>query len=184
MMPVGPLMIEHRLIERMIAVIKKKTELMKNGGRIDTRFIDEAVDFIRVYADRCHHGKEEEILFRDLGKKKISPNHRRIMDELTEEHRVARGRTKKIVSLNNRYLDGDDSVVSDLLAELEALASMYPPHIEKEDRHFFIPVMDYFSAEEQASMMEEENDFDRRFIHEVYQDKVTAREGEVGGHVR
>ena len=106
------------------------------------------------------------------------------MDELTEEHRVARGRTKKIVSLNNRYLDGDDSVVSDLLAELEALASMYPPHIEKEDRHFFIPVMDYFSAEEQASMMEEENDFDRRFIHEVYQDKVTAREGEVGGHVR
>lgn len=180
MMPVGPLMIEHRLIERMIAVIKRKTELMKNGGRIDTRFIEEAVDFIRVYADRCHHGKEEEILFRDLEKKKISPDHRRIMDELIEEHRVARGRTKKIVSLNNRYLDGDDSVVSDLLAELEALAAMYPPHIEKEDKHFFIPVMASFSEEEQQTMLEEENDFDRRFIHEVYQDKVAAREKEVG----
>ncbi|MDY7030141.1 MAG: cation-binding protein, partial [Spirochaetota bacterium] len=84
------------------------------------------------------------------------------------------------VSLNNRYLDGDDSVVSDLLAELEALAAMYPPHIEKEDKHFFIPVMASFSEEEQQAMLEEENDFDRRFIHELYQDKVAAREKEVG----
>jgi len=154
---------------------------MRKGDRIDTRFIEEAVDFIRVYADRCHHGKEEEILFRDLEKKQISPDHQRIMDELTEEHRIARGRTKRIISLNNRYLDGDESVIPDLIAELEALAAMYPPHIEKEDKHFFIPVMDYFTEEEQAAMLQEENDFDRRFIHQVYLGKVEAREKEVDG---
>lgn len=69
MMPVGPLMIEHRLIERMIEVIRKKIKIMRTEQAADTQFIEDAVEFIRIYADRCHHGKEEDILFRELDKK-------------------------------------------------------------------------------------------------------------------
>ena len=146
MMPVGPLMIEHRLIERMIAAIRKKSRIMRMEKKIDTQFVEEAVEFIRVYADQCHHGKEEKILFRELEKKSLTDEHRRIMDELVEKHRIARGRTKKIVSLNDRYLAGDGEVLDDLLNEIDELAAMYPPHIEKEDKHFFIPVMEHFSS--------------------------------------
>ncbi len=39
-----------------------------------------------MYADRTHHGKEQDILFRDLEKKELSPNHTKIMGELLEEH--------------------------------------------------------------------------------------------------
>ncbi|HMF30231.1 MAG TPA: cation-binding protein, partial [Candidatus Lokiarchaeia archaeon] len=62
--PVAPLMIEHRLIERMIAVIKKSLPAMRESQTVAPTFIDTAVDFIRMYADRTHHGKEEDILFR------------------------------------------------------------------------------------------------------------------------
>ena len=72
MLPIGPLMIEHRLIEKMIAVIKKEIARMERQGKINPEFIDLAVDFIRMYADRCHHGKEEDILFRDLKQKPLS----------------------------------------------------------------------------------------------------------------
>lgn len=98
------------------------------------------------------------------------------MDELTEEHRTARKRTKKILSLNTRYLEGDTEVLDDLLNEMDKLAAMYPPHIKKEDQHFFIPVMDYLSFEEQELMLREENDFDRKFIHQIYKEKVMERE--------
>ena len=60
----GPLMIEHRLIERMISVIKAVLENFKSENKVDTVFVDIAVDFVRIYADRTHHGKEENILFR------------------------------------------------------------------------------------------------------------------------
>lgn len=176
MMPIGPLMVEHRLIERMIEVIRKKTQSMRKEGKVDVAFVEEAVDFIRIYADRCHHGKEEEILFRELKKKPLTADHQRVMEELEEEHRIARGRTGKIVSLNTRYIDGDNSVPDELFAELEALAEMYPPHIEKEDRHFFKPVMEYFSSEELDSILREEEDFDRGFIHKIYGQKVAERE--------
>lgn len=44
--------------------------------------------------------------------------------------------------------------------------------IKKEDKHFFIPVMNYFNQAEQESMLEEEREFDRNFIHEIYKEKV------------
>jgi len=82
----GPLMIEHRLIERMIAVIRNVLGQIESTGKVDPVFVDTAVDFIRTYADRTHHGKEEDILFRDLGKRNLSTEDQRIMHELIEEH--------------------------------------------------------------------------------------------------
>lgn len=61
-----PIMIEHRLIERMISVVKRTLTKITSAEEVDPVFIDTAVDFIRIYADRTHHGKEEDILFREL----------------------------------------------------------------------------------------------------------------------
>ena len=59
----GPLMIEHRLIERMLTLIRRTLGETEKTGAIDPFFVDTSVDFIRIYADRTHHGKEEDILF-------------------------------------------------------------------------------------------------------------------------
>src|SRR5512136_1247970 len=96
----GPLMIEHRLIEGMIAVIQRKLERAAQTQSIDPYFVDAAVDFIRFYADRTHHGKEEDILFRDLRKRSLSSDHQRIMDELVQEHVFGRETTKALVEAN------------------------------------------------------------------------------------
>ena len=53
----APLMIEHRLIERMLSVIKDVLAKIETKHNVDPVFVDIAVDFIRVYADRTHHGK-------------------------------------------------------------------------------------------------------------------------------
>ncbi len=179
MMPVGPLMIEHRLIERMIAVMKRKLQQWEKTGEVDPVFIETAVDFIRTYADRCHHGKEEDILFRDLGKKPISGEHKRIMEELMEEHRWGRKTTGRLVEANEAYRNGESRAVSTIIECVQALVEFYPKHIEKEDRHFFLPVMDYFSREEKDGMLDEEYAFDRMPIHETYRGSVSREEGHV-----
>lgn len=80
MMPIGPLMIEHRLIERMVGLLSREIGTMREKGEMNLVFIEGAVDFFRTYADRCHHGKEEHILFRDLAMKTLSPDLHRIID--------------------------------------------------------------------------------------------------------
>jgi hemerythrin-like domain-containing protein len=84
MMPIGPLMIEHRLIERMIDVMREELNLFEKEKELDSDFVEMGVDFIRTYADRCHHGKEEDILFRELGIKKLKDEHRHTMEELVD----------------------------------------------------------------------------------------------------
>ena len=93
----GPLMIEHRLIERMIAVVKSLVADIESRHKVDPVHIDTIVDFIRIYADRTHHGKEEDILFRELENRPLSEEDRRIMGELIDEHRLGRRTTQAIV---------------------------------------------------------------------------------------
>jgi len=176
MMPVGPLMIEHRLIERMIKIMKANLENIKKDGRVDSVFVDTAVDFIRTYADRCHHGKEEDILFRDLTKKNISAEHKRIMAELIEEHKMGRNSVRKLIEAKVEYAGGNKNALERIVSNMEILVKFYPKHIEKEDKHFFIPCMDYFTDAEKEAMLNEMYEFDRNMIHKKYAGMVEAYE--------
>lgn len=168
MMPIGPLMIEHRLIERMIGLMREELGRIRDTTRVNSRFIDTAVDFLRTYADRTHHGKEEDILFRELSKKSLTAKHQKIMDELVDEHIIARKTVGRLIEANTKYMQGDNTAVDEILRLLEKLVNFYPEHIRKEDKDFFIPCMDYFSQQEQQDMLNEFWEFDRKMIHEKY----------------
>ena len=176
MMPIGPLMIEHRLIERMIDVMKEELLLIEREKKVDPEFIEMAVDFVRTYADRCHHGKEEDILFRDLGVKKLTGEHKRTMEELVEEHKWGRKVTARLVEANTRYVQGNKEALSAIMDCIKTLIEFYPKHIEKEDKHFFIPCMDYFTEVEREVMLKEEWEFDKSLIHEKYRNMVITAE--------
>ena len=107
--------------------------------------MDIAVDFIRVYADRTHHGKEEDILFRELKNKPLSAEDRRVMNELIEEHVFGRQTTKALVEANTRYRNGDETALADIADKLQTLIEFYPKHIEKEDKVFFPSSRTYFT---------------------------------------
>jgi hemerythrin-like domain-containing protein len=179
MMPIGPLMIEHRLIERMIDVMQGQLSVFEKEKKLDSKFLEMAVDFIRAYADRCHHGKEEDILFRELGIKQLKDEHRHTMEELVEEHRWGRKMTTRLVEANKRYMQGDRDAISTVTECIRSLIQFYPKHIEKEDKHFFIPCMDYFSEAEQQAILREEWEFDRTLIHEKYRNIVIMAEKEL-----
>ena len=94
------------------------------------------------------------------------------MDELVKEHVWARQTTGKLVAAMGRYSTGDAGAVKDAAGLIRELVQFYPVHIVKEDRGFFVPVMKYFSATEQALMLEEFREFDRKLVHEKYGDLV------------
>ena len=130
MQPRGPLMTEHRLIERMISLIDKEVTRIDKNNVVNQSFIATAVDFIRTYADRTHHGKEEEILFRDLSKKKLSDNDTIIMNELIQEHRVGRTTTADLVKSAAAYQNGEKAALTLITRNLRKLVDFYPKKIK------------------------------------------------------
>ena len=172
----GPLMIEHRLIERMLSLIKDAVAQIESTQKVDPLLVDTAVDFIRMYADRTHHGKEEDILFRDLSKRSLSAEDQRVMDELIQEHVFGRQTTKALVEANTRYRNGDASALADIADNLRTIVEFYPKHIEKEDKVFFPASRAYFTDEEDQVMLAEFWEFDQKMIHEKYNSVVEELE--------
>jgi len=167
---------EHRLIERMIALMDREMSRMRTEKKADPLFIDRAVDFIRTYADRTHHGKEEDILFKVLAGKEMDGHHRLLMEELLEDHRFGRKVVGELVEARNRYAAGDGDALSVILERFAVLAEFYPRHIVKEDRDFFPGTEKYLSAAEQEAMLTNFVAFDMMMIHEKYEKDVAAQE--------
>jgi len=164
----GPLMMEHRLIEKMLAVIQGELARASRAQTLDPDRIEDIVDFFRVYVDRLHHGKEEDILFKSLQQKKLSEENGRLMTELIAEHVASHATVKALAEANLRYRQGAKAELAEITARLAAIVDLYPRHIGKEDKVFFPAAQGYLSKEEDQAMIAQFWEVDRTMIHEKY----------------
>jgi hemerythrin-like domain-containing protein len=176
MKPVGSLMVEHRVIERMLALLNHAHTKIIKEGKVDGPVIDVVIDFFNTYVDRFHHWKEEGVLFRELKGKPLSAEHKQIMDDLIKEHVYAKNAVEKLRNARERLGIEKDSI-DEIKKCMETLLKWYPMHIEKEDNRFFLPAMEYLSLEEQAAILEEFWEFDGNFMHEIYMGRIKVLEG-------
>ena len=160
----------------MITLLSEKTRQINEKNNVDVQYLMIAIDFIRTYADRTHHGKEEDILFRELAKKQLSQEHKETMNELIEEHIFGRKTVTSLVNARESYMKGNVESLKDIVACVEELVNFCPAHIEKEDKHFFYPSLEYLTKQEQDEMLQEFWEFDRNLIHEKYQRLVEELE--------
>ena len=174
--PAGPLMAEHRVIERLLAVLETQLRVMAETRTADPAVIDTAVDFILSYADRCHHGKEEDILFQRLAEKPLDDELSAVMAGLVEDHARGRTMTRSLIKANNEYRSGDAAALSEIEACVRDLVEFYPVHIAKEERHFFGPCLTYFTDAEKDTMLADFEEFDRALIHDMYRRVVESLE--------
>jgi len=183
MTPIGLLMIEHRLIERMVNLLEAELRVMKDAARADPYFLLAGVDFFRVYADRTHHGKEENLFFEALAAKPLSREDRQMMERLIEEHIWTREAVGRLAAANERYLRHQGDALLEIMHEIEKLVVFYPLHLRKEDKQFFVPALGYLTEEEQQTLLEKFQEFDARVLHETYRRLVEQSEQQHAGRI-
>lgn len=127
--PMKRLVDEHTVIKRLLALIPRLLEGLDVRRENDRQLVLDAVDFIRSYADRFHHAKEEEILFKEFGE------DLEIIKSMHEEHRIGRGHVKAVIEAVER---GDTASVSE---HLSVYGQLLLGHIRKEDEILY-PWMD------------------------------------------
>jgi hemerythrin-like domain-containing protein len=169
-------MIEHRLNYRMVNLFNRELERIGDAGSADQEFIDSAVGYMLKFADICHHGKEEKILFPRLAEKPLDPEIKKTMEDLIQEHILMRKITNDLVQANKRYIQNDIDSKADIIASINDIIELYPAHMEKEDRHFFLPAMGYLTDREKDDMLDNFFEFDSRLFHDGYMYTVAALE--------
>lgn len=119
--PMKILVEEHKWIKRLLAVIPSIVEQFDIHSEQDRQLILNSVDFIRFYADKFHHAKEEEILF------KYFDESLDIIQTMYQDHNTARDHVKAIVVAMEKR---NQQTVVEHLADYKELLT---EHIKKED---------------------------------------------------
>jgi hemerythrin-like domain-containing protein len=123
---------EHKLILRMIALVEKNTELLEQGKFRNWQFYLDAVDFIRNYADRFHHAKEEDVLFVELIKNGM-PEKQSPIEAMHMEHDQGRAHVRAIEDAAQKALDAETGQAAIIAENAKGYAALLRGHIEKED---------------------------------------------------
>ena len=123
---------EHRLILRMIALMERNAVRTKDGSYSNWQFYLDGVDYIRNYADRFHHAKEEDVLFAALVNNGM-PRENSPVAAMLMEHEQGRAYVRGMEAAFNEAMAGLPGRESAIAENALAYAALLRDHIAKED---------------------------------------------------
>jgi hemerythrin-like domain-containing protein len=140
---------EHTYILKVVNGLSALADRLRAGGAVEPGTLREAVEFMRSFADRCHHGKEEDLLFPAMEAKGV-PESGCPLGALREEHVKGRAAVAALAEATEAYAaEGGHEPV---LQAIDRIFALYPNHIWKEDQMVFPMVARLFGAEERARL--------------------------------
>jgi hemerythrin-like domain-containing protein len=148
------LMKEHEGIMLMLSAMQKVADDIDKGLTLDTEHLEKIVEFLRVFADKCHHGKEEGILFPELVKNGFS-NESGPIAVMLDEHRLGRGFIKKLSEDLQAYSAGSKEALPLIAADMKQYVDLLTTHIQKENMILF-PMADRALSEEVQNQLYEQ----------------------------
>jgi len=134
------LMREHRVIEQVLDCVEELAERAERDRKLDGPSAREAIDFLRNYADRWHHCKEEERLFPMLEARGLSP-HQGPTYAMRFEHRQGRAHIGEMNDTIEGAAAGEEAAVGRFVSHARSYVSLLREHIQKEDDCLF-PIAD------------------------------------------
>lgn len=123
---------EHQLILRMITLVEQSVAALEQGRFHNWQFYLDAVDFIRNYADRFHHAKEEDVLFVALVNNGM-PAKQSPIEAMQLEHEQGRRHVRSLADAARLALAGDPGQIPAIATHARGYAQLLRGHIDKED---------------------------------------------------
>ena len=127
---------EHRVIERVLAALERAARRLDAGETIDPTFFLQAAEFIKGFADGCHHMKEEGVLFPAMREAGI-PAEGGPIAMMLEEHEEGRAFVASMRAAAERLAGGEAGAARDVARAALGYASLLRLHIQKEDNALF-----------------------------------------------
>lgn len=122
---------EHRVIEEALDVLGWISGQLEENREVDPEIIRKTLNFLKKFADECHHGKEQDLLFTALEMEGMSRRDSPI-GLLMREHEIARNYIRNIERALEDYEVGDDTAGKDIAQNASVYIELLHQHIDKE----------------------------------------------------
>lgn len=153
---------EHRVIEQVLNCLEKIAEQAEAEQHLDEGAARQALDFLQVFADRCHHAKEEHCLF-PLMEARGLPRQGGPTGVMRFEHEEGRRHVAAMLAAILGAAAGEEAPLRQFSRHARAYVEHLRQHIHKEDHCLFPMANQVFSGADQANLLE-------RFEHVEHHD--------------
>jgi hemerythrin-like domain-containing protein len=144
---------EHEAIETMLKILEAVCGRLQAGEKTDPADLDRIVEFFRVFADRCHHGKEEELFFPALEMAGI-PKEGGPIGVMLGEHDRMRALMRGLAEAVDRHRAGEPKARAEIVRHASYYAATLRGHIEKENNVLFKMAEMHLSPDEEKELAE------------------------------
>jgi hemerythrin-like domain-containing protein len=144
---------EHRLIEKVLSELEDIAQRAGDQGAIEREPADRALEILRNFADKCHHGKEERHLFALLEERGMSLDRGPLAVMLTE-HEEGRRHIRAMVESVPGAANGEGQAVDTFIEHAEAYVALLRQHIQKEDTVLYPMAENLLSAQDDERLEE------------------------------
>jgi hemerythrin-like domain-containing protein len=180
-LPTDDLMSEHRVIERMLRILTNASDRLEKGESVPPELYVGAVDFLRNFADKCHHSKEERLLFVKMMERGVSGEVGPIA-VMMREHQDGRAHIKNLDKFSKEKVS--KSAKEGLIKSSRAYVDLLSRHIQKEDEVLYPLANQILDKEDQKEL---EKGFERveeevmgPGVHERYHKMIEQWEQKYG----
>ena len=127
---------EHDAILQMLDATEEVAHQLQAGVPVEPRILDGLLEFFRLFADQCHHGKEERHFFPALEAKGFSRQHGPT-GVMLHEHDEGRLHIAALASAVELAEAGDGQALGQFVRHARAYVRLLREHIQKEDQRLF-----------------------------------------------
>jgi len=165
---------EHQNILKVTGALLKECDYLQSGNKIDKDFFKKAIDFIRSYADKFHHAKEEDILFVEMCKDEAKM-HCNPTQQMLYEHDLGRDFIKKL----GRGVEEDNNGV--IIENARGYAHLLQEHIFKEENILYPMADEALKQKVKNEILEKFKQVEQRLIkekekHLLFLEELRSRE--------
>jgi hemerythrin-like domain-containing protein len=162
---------EHRGVELMLRILTAVSERLGRGEALHIKHMEGIMEFLAVFVDKCHHGKEEEFLFPALEAADV-PREGGPIGILLNEHEQGRQLVARLKGFVAGYRSGDPQAGAGIQRVAKEYVDLLNQHIAKEDNVLFPMADDRLEARQDAVLFEAFEQLERERIgagkHEAF----------------
>lgn len=141
---------EHTLILQALDGLERKLAALEAGAAPDRTYCEKAVKFIRTFADKCHHGKEEDLLFKTMVDRGF-PLQGGPIAVMLSEHETGRAYVREMAEAS-AGVGQDPAATEKIIRNGRAYIQLLRPHIDKENMILYPMADNILSPEDQAQL--------------------------------
>ena len=161
MNPIEILLNEHRVIERVLNCFEVIVENAERDGKTGLGLANQALNFLRTFADHCHHGKEEDRLFPVMEKNGF-PREGGPTGVMMSEHQQGRGYIRFMLDAIAAEEKGDKGASKWFVQNARGYIHLLRNHIYKEDNCLFPMADQALNPEQREALLLSFQEFDQK----------------------